>query len=57
MDEVVTELQNIQDCSYFSEQMINNISEKSYEQTCFKLVIQNATDQAYSDLEDVSLKD
>jgi hypothetical protein len=54
MEEVVTELQDIQDFSYISGQIVNIISEQSFEEDTFKLVIQTATDQSNSELDCVS---
>ena len=54
MEEVVTELQDIQDFSYISGQIVNIISEQSFEEDTFKLVIQTATDQTHCELDCVS---
>jgi hypothetical protein len=54
MTEVVSEMQSIQDFAFISGQMMHIISDNSFEKDTLKLVVQTATDQVYSLLEDVS---
>ena len=55
MTEVASEIPEIKDFAFISEQMMCILSENSFEKDAFKLVVQTATDQVYSMLDDVSL--
>jgi hypothetical protein len=55
MAEVASEIPDIQDFAFISGQMMHIISENSFEKDAFKLVVQTATDQVYSMLDNVSL--
>jgi hypothetical protein len=54
MDDVVSELQSILSFSFISEEILNTISDESFEEEILKRVIRTATEQPTLELEDVS---